>query len=64
MMRVAVVGAGFAGLAAADALASSGYEPVVFEGLKRVELGGERFAEQDAMTCLDRREVHGELAHQ
>ena len=36
MSRVAVVGAGFAGLAAADLLATFGYEPVVFEARDRV----------------------------
>lgn len=35
-MRVAVVGAGFAGLAAADAIARGGAEPVVFEARDRV----------------------------
>ena len=36
MLRVAVVGAGLAGLAAADALAAAGHEPVVFEARERV----------------------------
>jgi monoamine oxidase len=36
MMRVAVVGAGFAGLAAADALARAGAEVIVFEARDRV----------------------------
>ena len=36
MKRVAVVGAGFAGLAAADALASAGWEAVVLEARDRV----------------------------
>lgn len=35
-MRVAVVGAGLAGLAAADALKSSGHEPIVLEARDRV----------------------------
>jgi len=35
-MRVAVVGAGLAGLAAADALAAAGHEPIVFEARERV----------------------------
>lgn len=35
-MRVAVVGAGLAGLAAADALAAGGHEPVVLEARERV----------------------------
>ena len=35
-MRVAVVGAGLAGLAAADAIAAAGHEPVVLEARERV----------------------------
>jgi monoamine oxidase len=35
-VRVAVVGAGLAGLAAADALATAGIEPVVLEARDRV----------------------------
>ena len=35
-MRVIVVGAGFAGLAAADALASAGVDVLVFEARDRV----------------------------
>ena len=58
-LRVAVVGAGFAGLAAADALAASGVDVIVFEARDRVggrvwssELGGGAVIERGAEFIL------------
>ena len=59
MMRVAVVGAGLAGLAAADALVTAGVEPVVLEARDRVggrvhsrELGNGAVVEMGAEFIL------------
>ncbi len=58
-MRIAVVGAGLAGLAAAEAVAAAGHEPVVFEARDRVggrvhsrELGNGAVVEMGAEFIL------------